>query len=269
MERIRAFWNRGPLAKAVVSLVALVIACCVIGILVPRTPRQQSAAPAAAGATIAPQPTEAPAATAEPTDIPAPTKTPAPTATPAPTDTPEPTATPVPPVELSGRGQQVTDKFILPAAITRVVATHQGRRNFIVYAYNAAGDKTLVANAIGDYEGSKLLTGEGEYFLEVSADGPWSIRVEPLPVEPEAANGIAGSGDHVSGLFLPSDTGPVPYNFSHKGERNIIIQLHCAGGNDLAVNDIGSVSGSVVVNFKKGPCLWEVQADGDWELKPK
>lgn len=279
MQRINALWNRGLVGKAVIVLGVVVIVCCVIGVLVPRRPAQQGAAPTALAtrenaaegppATAAPAPTEAPAATAGPTDTPAPTNTPVPTATPAPTDTPEPTATPVPPVELSGRGQQVTDKFTLPAPVTRVVATHQGRRNFIIYAYNAAGDKTLVANAIGNYEGSRLLTGEGEFFLEVDADGPWSITVEPVPIDEAAAQGVTGHGDFVSGLFMPGDTGPVPYAFSHVGKRNFIVQLHCAGGSDLAVNEIGSAEGSVIANFKKGPCLWEVEADGDWSLKPK
>lgn len=94
-KRLDALWNRGPLGKAVIVLGVLIIACCAIGVLVPRTPRgQQGAAPtgvpAAAEATIVPLPTEAPAATAAPV----PTATPEPTAPPQPTDTPEPTAAP-------------------------------------------------------------------------------------------------------------------------------------------------------------------------------
>lgn len=99
MERIRALWNRGLVGKVIISLVGLVIICCVIGILVPRTPRRQqgtapTSAPAVGAATSAPQPTEAPAATEGPTNTPAPTDTPEPTAIPALTNAPEPTSAP-------------------------------------------------------------------------------------------------------------------------------------------------------------------------------
>jgi len=47
------------------------------------------------------------------------------------------------------------------------------------------------------------------------------------------------------------------------------VWLHCAGGDDLVANEIGPVSGETVVEFEQGPCLWEVQADGDWNVRPK
>jgi hypothetical protein len=85
MERIRAFWNRGWLGKAVLSLVGLLIICCVIGILFPRRTSAPTVSATPAAATE--QATPLPVATAipEPTALPAPTNTPAPTATPAPT----------------------------------------------------------------------------------------------------------------------------------------------------------------------------------------
>lgn len=75
MQRIRTLWNRGLVGKAIVSLAGLVIICCVIGILVPRQPRQQGAAPEA-NATVAVVPTEPPTATAAPTETPEPTEVP-------------------------------------------------------------------------------------------------------------------------------------------------------------------------------------------------
>jgi hypothetical protein len=41
------------------------------------------------------------------------------------------------------------------------------------------------------------------------------------------------------------------------------------GGTDLIVNEIGAFSGSTIIKFDKGPCLWEVNADGSWSLKPR
>lgn len=94
MDRIRAYWNRGWFAKALISIAGLVIVCCVIGILVPRRTTEPTAnqptvvaaveAPTTAlgsstpEATTAPEPTAAPAPTDAPTDVPAPTDPPAP-----------------------------------------------------------------------------------------------------------------------------------------------------------------------------------------------
>jgi hypothetical protein len=278
MQRIQALWNRGLVGKAIISLVGLVIICCVIGILVPRQPGQQGAAPttapaAAGGATAAPQPTEAPAATAGPTNTPAPTDTPAPTSTPAPTETPSPippTETPVPPVVLEGRGQMVTEPFTPPGSINRVFLTHKGQSNFIVHVFGSTGSEGTMVNEIGNYQGIRpLLADEDQFYFEVKADGPWTIRVEAITGEPDAAQGLEGKGDYVSGMFAPASTGAVPYDVSHDGEANFIVHLYCAGGQDSVQNEIGKVSGSVVVRFRDGPCFWDVRADGAWSLKPK
>jgi hypothetical protein len=225
--------------------------------------------------------TEAPRSTATtaPTEAPPPTNTPAPTATPAPTNTPAPTATPspipptatpVPPVVITGKGQMVTDPFTPPGSINRVTLTHQGRRNFIVQVFGSTGSEGSMVNEIGTYQGIRpLLADEDQYYFEVNADGAWTIRVEAITAEPDAAKGISGKGDYVSGLFEPSATGPVPHNLTHTGKRNFIVHVYCAGGEDAVENEIGQVDGSVVVRFKDGPCFWDVQADGDWTIAPK
>lgn len=281
MKRIQALWNRGLVGKVIISLAGLVIVCCVIGILVPRRPQQQGAAPAAAppatsGAAAAAQPTqptEAPAATAGPTSPPPPSAMPAPTDTPEPTATPSPvppTATPVPPVVIEGKGQTVTDPFTPPSSLNRVIFAHEGARNFIVTLYKPNGDTDIMVNEIGRYAGIRAMAGEGEgYYFEVKADGKWTIRVEPIGLEEGAAQGLDGSGDYASGLFMPTKVGPVPFTFKHTGKRNFIVILQCAGGGDYVQNEIGPVDGAAVVNFKKGPCFWDVKADGDWSIKPK
>lgn len=285
MQRIIAFWNRGLIGKLTISLLGLVVVCCILGVIFrPSGQQRQAGQPTAVagGATAQPvaaaqpatdQPTAAPAVTEGPTNTPAPTNTPEPTATPepteAPTATPEPTPAPEPAV-FEGNGQAVTDPFTPPGRLTRIVATHAGERNFIIQALAEDGDETLVANGIGNYSGSRLLLSDGPVFLEIKADGAWTIRVEPIPDEPAAATDLRGTDDYVSGFFTPPSEGAVPYLFSHTGERNFIVQVHCAGGSDLAENQIGTVTDSAsVVRFEEGPCLWEVQADGDWSIRPK
>lgn len=254
-----------------IGIGAFVVGCCVIGSIF-------GSRPAAAPAPVAGVPSVVPAATraTDPTEIsatsvPTPVPMPIPTETPAPTDVPTPipaTATPVPPVELSGSGQTVTDPVTLPGAISRVFLTHTGKRNFIVTAYHADGTKDLLANKIGAYEGVRSIASTQTVYFEIKADGKWTLTIEALGSEAEAAS-LTGSGDYASGLFMPPRTGPVPYTFTHTGERNFIVQLYCAGGNDVVQNEIGAVDGSAIVNYTQGPCFWEVQADGKWSLSPK
>lgn len=216
--------------------------------------------------------------TTMPTSAPEPSKTPAPTATPAPTNTPQPTATPTPvppptptpaPVVLKGSGQSVTDPFALPSGISKLVFQHAGTRNFIVKAYKADGSSDTLVNAIGNYRGIRPITADGQVYLEVKADGDWVIVATPIGFNDSYASGFEGRGDNMSDLFTPTTTGPLPYVFTHDGERNFIVHLYCAGGDDSVQNEIGKVDGASVVNFAKGPCFWEVRADGKWTMKPR
>lgn len=278
MQRVAALWNKGLVGKIIVGVVGLLVACCVLGVignaLNPEGARQraerrnQTATAGAAAQPVADQPTAAPEATAGPTEPPAPTDTPEPTATPEPpTAAPEPTPAPEP-VVIEGSGQTVTDPFTPPAGVYRVTFTHNGQRNFIVQAY--AGDDTdYLVNTIGAYEGSRPMAGGNEVYFEVNADGAWTIRVEPIAFDEGVAQGAEGTGDQVTGLFTPAKEGAVPYTFTHTGERNFIVQLHCVGGRDGAQNEIGAVDNEAVVRFREGPCFWEVQADGDWSIRPK
>lgn len=182
------------------------------------------------------------------------------------------TPAPAPPaatVVLQGQGDTVTDKVTLPSGRNRVVSTHQGSRNFAVWAYLDDGSKDLLANAIGNHSGQRPIVATGQVWFEITADGPWTITIEALQPDPAAAQGVSGTGEYVSGTFTPAKLGPVPYNMSHTGESNFAIWVRCAGGEDLAVNEIGAYTGSVVVDFEQGPCFWDVVADGTWSATPK
>jgi hypothetical protein len=253
---------------SVVLMLTLILAACG-GSPAPQTstdPTSPPAAPPSPQATATPEPTEAPTSTPRPTNTPAPTDTPEPTATP--TELPTPTPPPEP-VVFEGAGQTVTDPFTPPSGVYRVTLTHNGERNFIVHVFFADGDDDSMVNEIGPYQGSRPLIGGKEVFFEVDADGAWTIRVEPLVFDEVAAQGIEGTGDQVSGLFTPLRQGPVPYAFTHNGERNFIVHLYCAGGDDSVQNEIGPVDGEAVARFEDAPCFWEVEADGDWSIRPK
>lgn len=270
MHRLTTFWKRGWLAKITLLLAGGLLSCCVFVVIIaqfaPDRPAQQALAqiPTAA-ATATPANTPTATATPKPTSTPKPTNTPRPTNTPAPTAT----ATPLPePVTLSGRGKVVTDPIVPPGALNRVIFTHTGRRNFIVHTFRDNGDEDYLANTIGSYEGQALLLGGSSLYFEVNADGAWTITIEPI-TNSGLASRFEGNGDAVVGGFDPPAERPIPYHFTHTGRRNFIVHLYCAGGGDSVVNEIGPVDGEAVVRFGRGPCVWEIKADGAWTLAPK
>lgn len=277
MQKITALWNRGWIGKLAIGLGALVLACCVLGLLARRTPapNQTASAPTAVAQQIAAaQPTSAPKSTdvPRPTAVPKPTNTPKPTATPKPTEPPTaiPSPTPLPePVTLSGTGKVVTDKFTPPSGVNRVTFDYQGQSNFIVHVFATNGDEDFLVNTIGDYHGQVLLFTSDPVYFEVNADGPWTAVIEPVFRTDTPVDQFAGHGDTVSDAFDPAQSGPVPYVLSHNGKSNFIVHLYCVGGIDSVANEIGAFDGQVVVRFSDGPCIWEIKADGDWSVKPK
>lgn len=172
-------------------------------------------------------------------------------------------------VQLSGAGQTVTEEFTLPSPISRVRFMHDGVSSFIVTVFGGEEGEDLLVNEIGSYEGTRPIFGEGPYYLEIQADGEWRATIEAVPTASGSVSRFEGNGDAVSDLFEPDRTGPVPYDVSHDGESNFVVYLLCAGGDELIQNEIGRVSGSIVVRFSDGPCIWEIQADGRWLLRPR
>lgn len=126
-------------------------------------------------------------------------------------------------------------------------------------------ERDLLINEIGRYNGSRPIWGDDQTILAIDADGAWTLEIRSVWITDTAA--FSGKGDAVSGAFVPPKGGP--WNVIHDGESNFVVLLHCAGGSDLIQNEIGSVSGSIMVSFLEGPCLWEVEADGKWSLAPR
>jgi hypothetical protein len=168
------------------------------------------------------------------------------------------------PIVLQGRGQTATNPVTLGAGIYTVAFTHNGARNFIVKAFQDNKEDLLV-NKIGAYQGTRYVAGGSPVTFDIQADGAWSVRLEQI--RPTSTASLTGTGDAISGLFDPPSSGP--WEVNHSGQRNFIVWLHCAGGSDLVQNLIGPVAGSRVVQFRRGPCFWEVQADGQWSLNPR
>lgn len=207
-----------------------------------------------------------PSATPRPTETTGPSDTPAPTATPEPpTDTPVPPTLPAP-ITLTGSNQNVTETVTV-AVVSSLHATYNGGGNFAIWAYDSNGDRDLLVNLVGAYDGYRALL-PGSYYFEVTAEAAWTLVIDPLAMQPEAAGGLSGQGDYVSGLFEPA-LGNVPYTFTHDGEGNFAIWLYCGDGRDLMQNEIGAVNNTAIARFTDSPCFWEVTADGAWTITPR
>jgi hypothetical protein len=150
-----------------------------------------------------------------------------------------------------------------------LLAQHSGEGNFTVTAVSNGGvAEELLINTTGIYSGAVLLTNGTDYILEVAADDFWTITIEAIPRSDEPIDSLQGSGDFVSDLFEPQRTDAVPYIFTHDGQGNFAVILRCAGEAELVQNASGVTDNQATVRFGEGPCLWQVNADGNWGIQP-
>lgn len=80
-------------------------------------------------------------------------------------------------ISSAGGSGQAGEVVIASSLAGEVVdLTHNGESNFIIWAYDAAGDPLdLVVNEIGPYQGTQRIP-VGTKWLEIQADGPWTIK---------------------------------------------------------------------------------------------
>jgi hypothetical protein len=149
----------------------------------------------------------------------------------------------------------------------------QSDSNAIVWALDANLDRNdLLVNEIGDYQGVRLMdlaffAPETTSFLDITATGPWTIRVRNVSTAPSFGVASAGQGDSVL-LY----TGPARVmRLVHDGQANFIVWHHRdyltdMSDSDLVVNEIGVYDASRP--FRAGPALVEITADGNWSIGP-
>ncbi len=175
--------------------------------------------------------------------------------------------TPVPtssPIVIRGTGHTAIGAITLPAPISVAHFTHDGRSSFVVESF-VGGQGDLLINTVGAYKGSRPLFEGSPVKLDIQADGAWTVTITPMTCC--AASGeFAGSGDAVSNQFNPP--GRQAWDFSNSGQGSYVVYAHCVGGDQIVLNRVGSVQGSMVVQFGRGPCYWEVLSDGSWSIRP-
>jgi hypothetical protein len=190
-----------------------------------------------------------------------------------------PTPVPIPPSirELPGRGvaiegqgtaesDQITPQYNagLPIGIDVVTLTHDGQSSFIVTALQGDQSENLTS-AIGAYKGQRPLVVQGPVSFQVRADGAWTLRIQPMSSGGSPA--FTGTGDGVSAYFAPP--APSTWNIDHDGQSSFFVFAHCLGGSTVVEDKSGAFQDTPRVEFPRGPCFWEVRADGAWSLKPQ
>ena len=124
-----------------------------------------------------------------------------------------------------------------------------------------------MANEIGRYGGTVLFD-EYNYdaietvYLEITADGPWTITISGLETVPrfDGSFQVNGKGDAVL-LY----TGPTAYaTLVNNGSGNFIVLAHGQYESNLMANEIGPYSGFVPM---LGPAFIEVRSNGTWSLQ--
>ena len=173
-------------------------------------------------------------------------------------------------VALEGHGTTASDEITpqysggLTIGIDVVTLTHAGRSSFIVTAVQ--GDQSeVVTSAIGGYRGQRPLVVQGPLSFQVTADGDWTLEVRPLPSGAQPA--FSGTGDAVSAYFAPPLA--ATWDISHDGQTSFFVFAHCVGGSMVVEDKTGALQDSPQLEFPRGPCFWEVRADGAWSMQPR
>lgn len=174
-------------------------------------------------------------------------------------------------IELSGMGQQASQKFTLENGLSIFNMAHDGTSNFSIILMNSDGQRIeLLVNEIGKFNGAKAIgiVERGEYVLDVSASGKWTVKIEQL--RPTVADAklrtFTGIGQQVS-PFVKLDKGLTTFKLKHTGESNFAVLLIDKKGNreELLVNEIGDFDGSKAVGISKSDLyLLDISADGEW-----
>jgi hypothetical protein len=175
-------------------------------------------------------------------------------------------------VEVQGHGTSQTDSITpqydggLNVGIDVVTLTHDGHSSFIVTAVQDEANQTeTLTSAIGPYNGQRPLVVEGSVAFHVTADGNWTLTVQPLTSG--ATPNFSGNGDAVSAYFSPPP--PSTWSVSHDGQSAFYVEAHCLGGSVTVEDESGAVQASTPITFPRGPCFWEVRADGAFSLAPR
>ena len=181
--------------------------------------------------------------------------------------------TPAAALSLNGSGDDVKSFSANGTSLRVFSIQYTGEANFIVWLKDGQGNNLdLLVNTIGSYSGNtsaQLQT--GNYFLDISASGPWTIDIVPnvseIPLPSDSPITISGTGDDVKS-FSADGTNLRIFSMQYTGEANFIVWLKDGQGNnlDLLANKIGSYSGNTSAQLQTGEYFLDIAASGPWTI---
>ena len=171
----------------------------------------------------------------------------------------------------SGRGNSVTDSFVLPAALSVARTTYTGSDADFTAELRTAETDTYIdlvaSESAANFTVSKALgPDEGEYVLDVTSKGTWTITIEQPKVS-GALTSFSGTDDGATEIFtLPAGTHS--FSYVYRGPSNFIAQLYDANGRyvDLIINKVGNGRGTVELTPGAGAYVLGVVASGEWSI---
>lgn len=169
----------------------------------------------------------------------------------------------------SGTGQSVEQGITIDGGLVVVDATHDGESNFQVSLEDDSEFGDSFINVIGEFDGAQAdLIDEGEYLLDINADGSWEIDIrQPRSGDgDELAVSLSGTGPDVAGPVLFEGTGVA--TGEHDGESNFQVRIFPMTGSfgESLFNEIGEFEGETTYSFD-GIGWVDVNADGSWEIE--
>jgi len=171
--------------------------------------------------------------------------------------------------ELMGQGKRATQKISLSAGIHVFHMRHDGAENFSIRPFGTDG-RTYVSlvNTIGQFDGSAVFATEKEstYILNVDANGRWWISIEG-PKKIPSKREFRGHGQQATEM-ISLERGLYVFEMKHNGTGNFSVRPFNASGRSFPslANEIGPFDGSSVASLAEGDYLFQVGADGDWEI---
>lgn len=186
------------------------------------------------------------------------------TRTPTPTPTPPQAAPPAPKVAtqtFTGVGDDIQTASLSGAPAIVTFTCDPCARNTVL---KTNGRDSLLVNTIGSYSGSHIIdTASGSVTSEftVQSQGNWTLTIADITTITPSPGPVRGQGDQVVRLTSNSTKAAITY----LGERNFVVRGYGGRSAELAVNTIGSYSGTVKLTT---PGFIQVTSSGDWTITP-
>ncbi len=177
------------------------------------------------------------------------------------------------PIELKGNGRQATGPLALASGLAAVEIDHKGSENLLVRLLDADGNQVdTLFNQIGAFQGHRgfPIDREGQYLLDVVADGPWTIGIrQPRPQQGGSTPHFMRGHGYAMTDFVQLDNGLHVFRLTHSGSDRFQAILTEASGQPIEtlINVIGNFDGSKPVRIEKaGIYFLNVSGDGDWTI---